>query len=176
VSGVGQPIRVFISYAHEPGLAGHRDRVLDVAQSFRLRGIEATIDQFVEHDPPVWPRWMTDQVRDADFVLCVASPSYKERVENRGDPATGRGARWEGAIITEELYSQFPNAYKKFIAVVLEGCSADDIPDVLLPLGRSYYVLPHDDEDLYRRLTGQPRVVPAPLGAIVQLTSSVKVP
>lgn len=167
---VGQPIRVFISYAHEPDIDGHRDRALELAQSLRLRGVEAMIDQFVEHDPPVWPRWMIDEVRAADFVLCLASPSYKERVENRGVPTTGRGARWEGAIITEELYSQFPHGYKKFIAVVLDGCIPDHIPDVLLPLGRSYYVLPEDDDNLYRRLTGQPRVVPAPLGPIVRLT------
>jgi hypothetical protein len=166
---VAQPIRVFVSYAHERALAGHRERALELAQSLRLRGIEAMIDQFVEHDPPFWPRWMTDQVRGADHVLCLASPAYKERVELRGNPDAGRGARWEGAIITEELYGQFPNAYRKFIAVVPAGGSPDHIPDVLLPVGRSYYVLPRDDEDLYRRLTGQPRVVPAPLGAVLRL-------
>ncbi len=169
MSNIGHPIRVFISYAHEPGIAGHRERALELAQSLRLRGIETTIDQFMEHDPPVWPRWMLDQVRASDFVLCVASRAYKERFENRGDLSTGRGARWEGAIITEELYAEFHHAYKKFIAVVLDGCSTEDIPDVLMPLGRSYYVLPGDDEDLYRRLTGQPRVEPAPLGTIVRL-------
>jgi hypothetical protein len=164
-----QPVRAFVSYAHEVGIAGHRERALELAQSLRLRGIEATIDQFVEHDPPFWPRWMIDQVGGADFVLCLASPAYKERVEDRGNPTTGRGARWEGAIITEELYEQFPNAYRKFMAVVLPGCLPDHIPDVLLPVGRSYYVVPRDDEDLYRRLTGQPRVVPAPLGSVLRL-------
>jgi hypothetical protein len=169
VTGVGQTIRVFVSYAHEPDIVEHRERVLELAQSLRLRGLEATIDQFTEHDPPVWPRWMLDQLRSADFVLCVASPGYKERVEQRGEPTRGRGARWEGAIVTEELYAEFPQAHKKFIAVVLDRCSTEDIPDVLMPVGRSYYVLPRDDEDLYRRLTGQPRVVPAPLGTIVRL-------
>jgi hypothetical protein len=165
----GKIIKVFISYAHERGIDGYRDRALDLAQSLRFRGVEAVIDQFIEHDPPFWPRWMTNEIKDADYVLCLASPSYKVRVEGQGDPANGRGARWEGAIITEELYEQSGGAQKKFIAVVLKGGSPEDIPNVLLPIGRSYYYWPRDDEDLYRRLTGQPRVVPAPLGEIVLL-------
>lgn len=112
---------------------------------------------------------MLDQVRSASFVLCIASPAYKERVEKRGDTNAGRGARWEGAIITEDLYAQVAEPQTKFVAVVFDNCSADDIPDVLLPVGRSFYVLPRDDERLYRRLTGQPRVIPAPLGTIVRL-------
>jgi len=165
----GRTVRAFISYAHECNIDGHRDRALQLAQSLRLRGVAAVIDQFIEHDPPTWPRWMRDEIRSATFVLCLASPSYRERAEGQGNPAVGRGARWEGAIITEDLYAGFPTAQSKFIAVVLDRCSPDDIPDILLPVGRSYYLWPRDDEDLYRRLTGQPRILPAPLGQIVQL-------
>lgn len=160
---------MFISYAHEADIDGHRERALSLAQSLRLRGVEANIDQFIEHDPPTWPRWMMEQIKTSDYILCLASPSYKQRVESHGDAAIGRGARWEGAIITEELYAQFPAAQSRFIAVLLEGCTPADIPDVLLPVGRSYYTWPRDDEDLYRRLTNQPRVIPAPLGKIVRL-------
>jgi hypothetical protein len=112
---------------------------------------------------------MINELKVADYVLCLASPAYKERVENLGDPIVGRGARWEGAIITEELYEDSNTAQKKYIAVVLDKCLPEDIPDVLLPVGRSYYHWPQDDEDLYRRLTGQPRVLPAALGEIVLL-------
>lgn len=163
--------KVFVSYAHEPKLVGHRERALELAQSLRLKGVQAIIDQYHENDPPTWPRWMLDEVRGADFVLCLASPRYKERTEGRGDPADGRGARWEGAIITEELYSEFPGSQAKFVAVVLEGSSSKHIPDILMPTGRTWYRWPEDDDLLYRRLTGQPRVIPAPLGAIVQLDS-----
>ena len=167
---VAQPIRVFVSYAHERALAGHRERALELAQSLRLRGVEAMIDQFVEHDPPFWPRWMTDQVRGADHVLCLASSAYKERVEPPRQPRRRSGGAVGGrAHHRGSLTGSFRNAYRKFIAVVPAGGSPDHIPDVLLPVGRSYYVLPGDDEDLYRRLTGQPRVVPAPLGAVLRL-------
>jgi len=164
--------KVFISYAHEREIDGHRERALELAQALRMRGVEANIDQFFEHDPPFWPRWMSDEIRHADFVLCLASPAYKERVELHGDATIGRGARWEGAIITEELYQDTASAGSRFIAVLLKGCSADDIPDVLLSVGRSFYEWPRDDEDLYRRLTRQPRVLPEPLGEIVKLETT----
>jgi hypothetical protein len=161
-------VRAFISYAHEPKINGHAERALALTQSLRLRGIEAHIDRFVEHDPPVWPRWMHDEVKEADFVLCLVSPSYKERAEGRGDPHIGRGARWEGAIITEDLYDGTSHR-RKYLTVILEKCSPEDIPDILMPTGVTYYLWPKDDELLYRRLTGQPAVVPAPLGGIVMM-------
>lgn len=159
----GKRIRVLVSYAHDPAVDGHRGRALGLAQSLRLRGVEAIIDQFLEHDPPNWPRWMMDEIKEADFVLCLASPAYKICFEQCGNAQVGRGARWEGIIITEQLYENIETNFSKFIAIVPEKCSCDDIPDVLLPIGRSYYQWPQDDGDLYRRLTGQPRVIPAPL-------------
>lgn len=90
------PVRVFISYAHDPALPGHVDRALDLATTLRLRGLEAQIDRYVEHTGVFWPRWMADQVREADFVLCLASPLYKERVEQRGDDTRGRGCPMGG--------------------------------------------------------------------------------
>jgi hypothetical protein len=159
--------RVFISYAHEQDLDGHRQRALDLAQSLRTRGIRAEIDQYYEHKSIYWPRWMIDEVRQAEYVLCLASPGYKQRVEAKGDRAVGRGARWEGAIITEQLYESVGAHENKFIAVVMEGCYAADIPDVLQPLGRTHYRLPRDDEALYRLLTDQPQVLPLPLGSLV---------
>jgi hypothetical protein len=161
-------IRVFVSYAHEV-VDGYRAKALDLTQSLRIRGIEAVIDQFVEHEPPFWPRWMLDQVRAADFVLCLTSPAYRERAEGRGEPSSGRGARWEGAIITEEIYSSLSGANRKFVPVVLDDFSPSDIPDILFPVGRSYYRWPDDDEMLYRRLTGQPVAVPAALGEVIVL-------
>jgi len=162
-----KPVRVLISYAHDPGVPGHANRALDLADSLRIRGVEAHIDRYVEHTGVFWPRWMMDEVRDADFVLCLVSPLYRERFEQSGNPTAGRGVRWEGLIITEELYYEPNGGPRKFLAVVMEGASVDNIPDVLHPYGYTHYCLPADDEVLYRRLTGQPTVVPPPLGAVV---------
>lgn len=65
------------------------------------------------------------------------------------------------------MYSNIVNAPAKFISVLLEGTSPDDIPDVLRPYGYSYYKWEEgtvDDEMLYRRITGQPLLTPPPLG------------
>lgn len=162
-----RPVRVFLSYAHDHTIPGHKERALELATSLRNRGVLSFIDQWVEHDPIFWPRWMADQVRDADFVLCLASPMYKERCEQLGASATGRGARWEGALITHAMYADIVAAPVKFITVLLDGTSPEDIPDVLLPYGFTYYSWPPDDVVLYKRLTGQPVLTPPPLGPVV---------
>jgi hypothetical protein len=145
------------------------ENALELTQSLRSRGIDADIDQFYSESGQNWPVWMQKAIANADFVLCLASPLYKERFEASGDVKKGLGSRWEGAIITEGLYAESLAADSKFIAVVPEGCNSRDIPSVLQPLGRTHYRLPDDDEDLYRRLTGQPRVLPLALGDIVVL-------
>jgi len=164
--------RVFISYAHEAAtIPGHRERALELTQSLRARGIETEIDQFHENKPGFdWPRWMVDEVRAADFVLCIASPLYRDRVEARTPLIGGLGARWEGSFITHELYSRAASRESKFLAVLFDGSSVDEIPDVLQPIGRTHYRLPEDDDILYRTLTDQPRVTPAPLGPMIVLT------
>lgn len=161
------PARVFVSYAHDPAITNHEGHALDLATSLRLRGVDASIDQWVEHTPSFWPIWMAHQVRDADFVLCLASPLYKERCEQLGDPTVGRGARWEGALITHAMYANIIEAPAKFLSVLLQGTGPEHIPDVLMPYGYTYYRWPEDDELLYRRITGQPLVVPPPLGPLV---------
>ena len=93
-------------------------------------------------------------------------------MESWGDASVGKGARWEGVHIAESLYADFAQGRRKFIAVVIRPCSADHIPDVLRPVGATYYTLPEDDEDLYRRITNQPRVVPAPLGSVLSLEAA----
>lgn len=165
-----RPVRVFISYAHDGKVPGHRDRALQLAESLRKRGVMSYIDRWVEHEGTNWPRWMADQIRDADFVLCLASPLYKMRCEQLGDPAVGRGARWEGALITDAMYANIVDAPAKFISVLLEGTSPADIPDVLSPYGYTYYEWAEGtdgDELLYRRITGQPLLKPPPLGRVV---------
>ena len=166
-----RPLRVFISYAHDQAVRGHEDRALQLAESLRRRGVMSHIYRLVEHETIKWPRWMADQVRDSDFVLCLASPMYKERCEQLGDPSKGRGARWEGALITHAMYANIADAPSKFITVLLDGTSPDDIPDVLMPYGHTYYPWSKEDtkedELLYRRITGQPLLKPPPLGPVV---------
>lgn len=165
-----RPTSAFLSYAHDSSIPNHKEQALSLAESLRQRGVLSDIDQWHEHEPVFWPRWMANSIRAADYVLCLPSPLYKERFEQLGDPNQGRGARWEGALITNALYADIVAAPTKFITVLLDGVGADFIPDVLMPYGFTYYTWPAEDEALYRRITGQPLLMPPALGAIVRYT------
>lgn len=161
------PPRVFISYAHES--EAHRVVVLALADQLRADGIDARIDRYIEDDPPYWPMWMIEEIAAADFVICVISPRYVERVSGLGQMNEGLGARWEGAIITETAYQSLAASHKRFIAVVFDARLVDIIPPILFPRGRTSYLLQKDYGKLYRRITGQPSTPSPPLGPIVCL-------
>jgi SEFIR domain len=95
--------RVFISYSHDS--VEHARRVLGLAQRLRDDGVDAQLDQYVAGTPPRgWPRWMLDQLDSAQFVLVVCTETYCRRFLGREEPDKGKGADWEGSLITLELY------------------------------------------------------------------------
>ena len=82
--GTLAPVRVFISYAHDSDT--HREAVREFWVLLRRSGIDARLDRTAAEQAQDWPLWMLDQVRKADFVLCVASPTYRRRAEGTEDP------------------------------------------------------------------------------------------
>ncbi len=162
--------RVFISYSHDS--PEHMANVLDLAQTLRLHeGIDVQLDRFVEGEPPLsWPLWMHDQIELADYVLLVFTETYERRFRSREVPGRGLGARWEGAIVTAELYYADEDRVK-FIPVVTTAADARFITgplalttryDVGTPINRDLTPLVH-------HLTGQAPVKPAPLGPVRKL-------
>jgi len=145
-------LKVFISYSHDS--PEHKNRVLDLADRLHTDGIDCRIDQYVAAPPEGWPSWMLDQIEQVDFVLLVCTPIYGERVRGRGEAGKGKGAKWEGAIITQVLYDGEAHN-TKFIPVLFSPTDTDCIPVFLR--GVNYYVVDTDPgyETLYRRLTGQ---------------------
>jgi TIR domain len=120
-----RPPRVFISYSHDS--EEHRNNIVDLAQSLRQQGIDAQIDQFYESPPQLsWPMWMMDQI-ESDFVLLVFTETYERRFRGRETPGRGLGVRWEGAIITSELYHAVDDRVK-YIPVVVSMVDARLIP------------------------------------------------
>jgi hypothetical protein len=162
-------VRVFVSYAWDDKLLGHVDGALELANSLRAEGLESHIDRYVENEAVFWPRWMADQVTNADFVLCLASPLYKRRFEQRMEIDEVSGSAWEGLIISEEMYRHPSGGPAKFISVLLGGATRDHIPDLLHPFGYTFYSLPSDYIRLLRRLTNQPAVIAPPVGRMVVL-------
>ena len=184
------PPRAFISYSHDSN--EHKDRVLALADRLRSDGIDCTIDQYVSVPPEGWPRWMLNQIEEADFVLVVCTEMYNERFRGKAMAGSGRGGKWEGAIITQELYD-IESENTKFIPVLFTGHDTAHIPVIIR--ATNYYVLvseqlrqKHQDyghssnqlhydklanepgyEQLYRRLTNQPDTPKPVLGELLSL-------
>lgn len=158
--------KVFTSYAHESD--SHNDKVFELSEKLRSEGVDSYIDQYEVSPSEGWPRWTRNQIQQADFVLVVCTEAYKKRYEGSEVPGTGAGAKWEGAIITQEFYDA-EGRNTKFIPVVFNRDDIKEIPREMR--GGTYYVLDSDAEydDLYRHLTDQPKTVKRELGKLRSL-------
>lgn len=155
--------RVLISYSHDSPT--HKERVLDLADRLRANGVDCHIDEYEMAPRQGWARWMNQQIEDADFVLAVCTEIYAGRFSGRDNNAGGLGAKWEGGVITQQIYEDAHNN-EKFIPVIFSQEEAKFRPMVLRPV--NYYNVGTEDgyEDLYRRLTNQPATLKPELGAI----------
>ena len=110
---------------------------------------------------------MVKRIRDARFVLVVCTEHYHQRVTGMDDVG-GLGSRWEGALITQELYDA-GGANTKFIPVVFEPEDVRYRPAFLR--GATYYDLSTDGEydRLYRHLAEQPVAEKPPFGTLRHL-------
>lgn len=137
--------RVFISYSYDS--PEHADCILTLADRLREDGVDTWLDRYEPSPSAGFYRWMIQQIRDADFVLLVCTETYRRRLMGEEEPGKGLGAMWEGSVILSELYNSQP-VNEKFIPI--------------LP--------PEGYENLYRRLTNQPAVLPPPLGHLRPLS------
>ena len=153
------PPKVFLSYSHDS--PEHMDRVLAICDRLRADGVDAWIDQYETAPVEGWPRWCTRRVAEADFVLVVCTELYERRFRGAEAPGAGLGARWEGYVVTQELYDAGAlNA--KYIPVLWPPAGAEQVPLVLRGSTRYDLSVGGRYEDLYRHLSSQPKT-PAPL-------------
>jgi SEFIR domain/Pentapeptide repeats (8 copies) len=158
-------IRVFISYSHDSMV--HSARVLHLAQRLRRDGIDCIIDKFVPFPSRGWVRWMDEQVREADFVLCVCTASYRMRFEGRDETSDGKGSNWEGQILSQHLYDD-KGMNARFVPVIFDDQNPQDVvPSVLKPY--TQFVLDRQYEQLYALVTGQSAVPALPIGELRKL-------
>ncbi|MEN3361447.1 MAG: hypothetical protein V7637_5429 [Mycobacteriales bacterium] len=162
-----RPVRVFISYAH--GSAEHTRQVRELWLLLRDCGIDARLDLPAAEVPQDWALWMLEQVREADFVLVVASAAYRRRAEGLTLPAESRGVVFESGLVREALYADPVAARRKFLPVLFADGRLEDIPAFLGPTSTTHYrlpaVTPEYAEPLLRVLTGAPLVGEPSLGA-----------
>ena len=169
------PTRVFISYAHDS--AEHEEAVRDLWILLRSNGVDAKLDLPAAERRQDWPTWMLRQVREAGYVLVIASPAYRRRAEGDAAVDEGRGVQFEAALIREELYRDREVGMGKFLPVLLPGRSAQDIPAFLGPTTSTAYRVTAFTttgvERLLRVLTNQPLEVEPPLGKAPELPPRV---
>jgi hypothetical protein len=156
--------RVFISYSHDS--PQHAQHVLELAERLRTDGVDAQLDQYVAGTPARgWSRWMEDQLDSSEFVLVICTEIYRQRFLGREKSEKGKGADWEGSLITLELYHSRSDT-NKFVPVLFDR---QDEPFIPRPLsGHTHYLLSSEDNyaKLYAFLTGQAGVVPGKLGPL----------
>ena len=162
--------KVFISYSHDSD--EHREFVRTISDRLRNEGLDCRIDLYINGFPPEgWQRWMKDQIETADFVLVVCTPTYLKRFRGQ-ERDSGRGATFEGLIISQTLYNLY---YRntKFIPVIPANGDFEQVPLSL----QSYtiYRLPDDYDQVYRVLTGQARYVVPDLGEIRILSKPIHI-
>src|SRR5262249_38884156 len=139
--------------------------VLNLADRLRVDGVDADIDQYESSPPEGWPKWMDRQISESDFILVVCTETYKRRAEGKEEFGKGQGVIWESILAYQHLYNTAANN-TKFLPIALVDSHLAFIPTVLQPV--SHYCVASEEgyEELYRRLTNQPRITKPPLGKI----------
>lgn len=157
--------KVFVSYAHID--KEYEQKVLEFTNYLRTKGIDANVDLYEEAPSEGWPRWMENQIGESDYVLVICSKVYCEKLSSKN--ATGKGVKWEGAILYNELYSMGATN-KKYIPVYFDKTDSEYIPTPLQQF--SHYCLDDDsaaDDDsdkerLIKRILGLSIIERPPIG------------
>jgi len=168
---MSQP-RVFISYSHDSG--DHAARVRGLGASLARDGCDCRIDVYKDTDED-WPTWMTRELTEADFVLCVITETYERRFCDKELPDQGLGVGWEAGLIRRLLYGKKLHNERIF-PVVFARADCGHIPLELE--GYDYFLL--DGEAGYaallRKVLKQPAHARPATGTAPNLGSSTAEP
>lgn len=147
---------VFISYSHDTD--EHSKEVLIFTNRLIEDGIDCVLDQFDTDPSEGWPRWMDNNIDSAEFVLMICTEIYYNRVMLKEKKWNGLGVKWEGNLVYNHFYIN-GTLCDKFIPVIFEKKCGIYIPNPFR--GKTYYCVDSDQgyEDLYRRLTEQPKIL-----------------
>ncbi|SDW33810.1 NPCBM/NEW2 domain-containing protein [Amycolatopsis xylanica] len=159
MSGHDAP-RVFVTYSHDS--PDHVEKVQLFARFLRtVIGLDVRLDQWDDDRRRDWSLWAIDHLREADYVLVIASPEYKRRADGLAPPDKGRGAQFEAAMIRDNLTRNQAEQTERFLPVVFPGRSLDDIPSFLNPYSTTRFRVNEFTEDgvadLIAAITGRAR-------------------
>ena len=153
--------KVFISYSHDS--TDHQAHVLALSNRLRTDGFDCSIDQYEVSPNEGWPRWMSRQIREADFVLVVCTETYLRRFNGDEAPGVGQGVRWESMLTLQDLYDN-ASLNEKFVPVFFESVHVACIPNELGGATRVHLDGDSGYEQLLRRLLNIPPAEKPPLG------------
>ena len=140
----------------------------------RAHGIDARLDRVAAEQRQDWTLWMNRQIREADFILLIASSSYRKVADDPCDTVHSRGVQWEARLIRDAFY-QDQRRLNRFVPVVLPGESEDGLPRFLAPNTSTVYVVDEYSvagaEKLLRLLLSKPAEVDVPLGLAPSLAA-----
>ena len=108
---------------------------------------------------------MLDRLDQADFVLVVCAETYYRRFRGHEEPGKGKGADWEGNLITLVIYHA-KSKTSKFVPVFFDAPDEQLIPEPVS--GHTHYLLDSEDnyDKLYAFLVGQAGDTPGELGSL----------
>jgi hypothetical protein len=172
------PPRVFVSYSHDSD--GHKELVRRFATFLREQvGLDVHLDRWYDDGRRDWSVWAMEQLREADFILVIASPDYRLRADGQAPADQGRGAQFEAAIIRDNLTRNLPGETRRVLPVVLPGRSVEEIPTFLCAYSTTHYVVreftQQGIEDLLVAFTGIPRFRLPARGAFTPFPPSTEV-
>ena len=160
--------KVFISYSWDSD--EHKEQVLTLANQLRETGVDVVLDRYEESPKKGWQIWMQDSIEEAEYVLIICTKKYSDRFSKK-EVNDGKGATFEGSIITQDLYD-FNGENDKFIPVILKPSDEGFIPKILKSY-TIYKIFQNEDYTrLYARLTGQTYIAMPQLGDIIQISEN----
>lgn len=159
-------VRAFISYCHES--PEHKASVLDLADRLCRDGVDCALDQYVLAPEQGWVNWMIEHISKSDYIIIICTETYNRRSRGLEPNGAGKGVKFETLLSYQELYDDGSHSCK-LVPIVFHS---EDLKHVPTPL-RSFQTYSLDIEDgyenLYRRLTNQPRIVKPPSTGIKRL-------
>jgi hypothetical protein len=129
--------RVFVSYARES--ARHRRQVREFCRFLESLGADIRLDEFAGHDRRDWSLWGIQEILAADFVLVIASVTYRRRAEGVLPAGSGDGVASEAAFLRDRLAYDRQTWQRKILPVLLPGARIEEIPLFLSPYSTSRY-------------------------------------
>jgi len=154
---------VFISYSQDS--PEHCDQVLALSDRLRKEGVDCTLDQYEDSPPEGWPKWMDRHIEDSNFVILICTEIYHRRLKGKEENGKGLGVKWESTLTYQHLYNAGAEN-NRFIPVLFQPSDVKYIPAPLAGSTRYYLDSEQGYEDLYRRLTGQPKTTKPELGKL----------